>query len=169
MRSSAALLQDLRGRVARRVLVGHLDHHVATLEPTEVHRELAIVELVGSADQDEEVRELLGAVGGETHVPVGGRLDRRDLDHPRRATQGRPAEELGEHRRVGVHGQRHAIEDRDVDVLASPRTGRGAQRREHRDRGVRARHPLADPAAGGQAAAPRGGPGRPSIRTSPGG
>ena len=128
-------------------------------------RQVGVIEQVRSPDHQEEVLELRRAVGREHDPAVGGRLDRRHLDHPTGPPQRRPAGHLGEHRRVGRHRHRHAVEHRDVDVLAASRP----QRRAGGHRGVRTGHPLAEPAAGGERGLARVVPAARSNRTRPGG
>ena len=99
-------------------------------------------------DHHHEVGELLRAVRRERRVAVDARLDRRDLERAGRAAHLRPAEELGEDGRVGVHGEGHGVEQRHVDVIAVTGAPRREPRRDRAHCGIGAGHPLADPAAG---------------------
>jgi hypothetical protein len=110
-------------------------------------RKVAIVEEIRTLDQDEEVLELLGGDGAEADVAVGGGFDRRHLDGARRSSHVGPAEEIGEHRRERVHRHRHALEERDVDVLTAARLSRLPPRRDGSHRRIRAPDPLTEPAA----------------------
>ncbi len=110
--------------------------------------ERRVVDQVGTLDQHQEVAPLLRRDGAEADPAVARRLDGRDLDRARE----RPgmSREALPHHRVRRHGERHHLEEREVDVLAAAVASRAVPDGERDRRRVRAAEPFPEPAAGGE-------------------
>ena len=114
----------------------------------EVVGELRVVDEIAALHQHQEVAPLLVGDRAEADPPVGGGLDRRDLDRP--SVRRRRAAEARDHRRERRHREVNGLEHGEIDVLAPAGAPRAGDRGERADRGVAAGEPLAEAPARGE-------------------
>ena len=111
-------------------------------------REVRVIHQVGSLDHEQKVLKLLGAVGGDDEVPVQCWLDGRNLDGPSGPRDLWPPCKRCEHRRVGDHGDCHAVEQRHIDQLANAAADSLAMCSDGPERGIGTRRPLTETTTG---------------------